>query len=317
MPIEIVNYAGWDRCLRLSNDLVEAVVTTEVGPRILRFGAAGGPNMLHEAGAQQGLRGGSEWHAFGGHRLWHAPEAKPRTYVPDNAPVQFEIEGQRVRLTQPVEAGTGIQKQMELQLDSTQAHLRLVHRLTNRGAWPVELAPWAITIMAPGGVAVVPQEPFAPHPDFQTSSEATAGEPSYLPARSLALWSYTRLSDPRWMFRDRFILLRQDPGMAAPLKFGVSNRQGWCAYARGSELFLKRFGWQEGAVYPDRGCNNEVFTNGEMLEVESLGPMTTLAPGEFVEHAEDWFHVRDISWSTEDEALHTVFQDMPGTVAGR
>jgi len=299
--IDRITYAGWKDCLRLANDRIELVVTSEVGPRILRFGAIGGANLLHEVAEQSGLKGGAAWRSMGGHRLWHAPEAKPRTYSPDNEPVAFDILQDGVRLVQPVEPSTGIQKELEIRFDA--AGFRVKHRLRNLGPWPVELAPWAITIMAPGGVAILPQEPFAPHPDFPAGPAESAAPASYLPARSLALWSYTRLNDPRWLFLDRFLLVRQDPGLAAPLKVGVSNRQGWCGYAVNGELFLKRFPWQEGARYPDEGCNNEVFTNADMLEVESLGPLATLGPQASVEHEESWLHAGGFHPSLEDASL--------------
>ena len=238
MNIEKISYAGWKDCLRLTNGRIEVIVTTEVGPRIIRFGAVGGQNLLHEVPEQRGLKGGAEWRSLGGHRLWHAPEAKPRTYAPDNAPVRYEIQPDRVRLSQEVEPSTGIQKTMEIRLDPGRDGVHVLHRLTNLGPWTVELAPWAITIMAPGGVAIVPQEPFAPHPDFPDAERVAAGPASYLPARSLALWSYTRLNDPRWTFLDGYTLLAQDASLSAPLKFGVSNRQGWCGYGRGGELFV-------------------------------------------------------------------------------
>jgi hypothetical protein len=300
--IEKISYAGWADCLRLSNGRIELVVATEVGPRILRFGAVGGANLLHEVPSHQGLKGGEEWRSLGGHRLWHAPEAKPRTYAPDNEPVACELLPDGVRLQQEVEASTGIQKALEISFLPGRDGMQLNHRLTNRSPWAVELAPWAITIMAPGGTAIVPQEPFAPHPDFPDPGRPAAGPASYLPARVLALWSYTRLDDPRWHFLDRHILVQQDHGLAPPLKFGVSNRQGWCGYAKDGELFLKRFPWQEGARYPDEGCNNEVFTNADMLEVESLGPLTTLQPGESAEHRETWLYAKGCD-SLEERAL--------------
>ncbi len=311
--IEKLPYAGWQDCLRLSNGRIEAIVTTAVGPRILRFGALGGQNLLHEVPGQQGLKGGSEWRALGGHRLWHAPEVKPRTYAPDNDPVRYEILPDRVSLVQEVEPSTGIQKALELRLDPLRDGLHLRHRLTNHNPWPVALAPWAITMMAPGGVAILPQEPFASHPDFPADGAPTGA--SYLPARSLALWSYTRLNDPRWGFLARYLLLHQDPSLPAPLKIGVSNHQGWCGYLRKGELFLKRFPWQADARYPDEGCNNELFTNADMLEVESLGPLMTLRPGETVEHGESWFHFKDIAPSLEDDALEAALSPVLATCA--
>ena len=54
------------------------------------------------------------------------------------------------------------------------------------------------------------------------------------------------------------------------------------------QVFLKRVGFDPAATYPDFGCNIELYTNGDMLEVESVGPLTKLAPQAAVEHIERW-----------------------------
>jgi hypothetical protein len=309
MAIETVPYAGWEHCVRLGNGRIEAVVTTDVGPRIIRFGAVGGANLLNEVAEQRGATGSSDWRVYGGHRLWHAPEASPRTYSPDNEPVPFEVDGGKLRLTQAVEPGTGIRKSLELSLIPGRDSLEVVHRLTNTGLWPVELAPWAITVMAPGGVAIVPQEPFRPHPAFADGSEAKGAEPSFLPVRTLALWGFTQLNDPRWTFLDRFILTRQDPSIAVPLKYGVSNTQGWGAYVNNGEMLLKRTPRLAGR-YPDRDCNTEVWIDPGILELESLGPVTTVAPGASVEHREVWSYFSGVQVPLEGAALEAELKPM-------
>ncbi|MCE5193761.1 MAG: hypothetical protein ABFD13_06455, partial [Candidatus Cryosericum sp.] len=144
--IEQVEFRGWPNCMRLSNGTVDLVVTTDVGPRIVRYGFVNGENMLCEVHDEDGITGGDTWHTFGGHRLWHAPEANPRTYQPDGAPVPFE-KGERSILLKPeVEAATGIQKELGVSLDPTGTGVMVTHRLTNRGLWPVRLAVWAITV---------------------------------------------------------------------------------------------------------------------------------------------------------------------------
>ena len=85
--MEKVEYKGWSNCVRLSNDLVDLIATTDVGPRIIRFGFVGGENEFKEYEDMMGQTGGDEWRTYGGHRLWHAPEVQPRTYFPDNAPI--------------------------------------------------------------------------------------------------------------------------------------------------------------------------------------------------------------------------------------
>jgi len=309
MTIETVPYAGWEHCVRLSNGRIEAVVTTDVGPRVMRFGAVGGANLLNEVADQRGRTGGPDWRVYGGHRLWHAPEVKPRTYCPDNDPVACEVQDGRVRLTQAVEPLTGIRKHLELGLLAGQDSLELVHRLTNLNPWAVELAPWAISVMAGGGVAIVPQEPYAPHPDFTHLPEARGAAPSYLPARSLNLWGFTRLDDPRWSFLDGFILTRQDPAVTVPLKYGVSNSLGWGAYVRGGEMLLKRSPRLPGR-YPDRDSNTEVWIDGSILELETLGPLVTLEPGASVEHRETWSYFSGVSVPLDGAALAAELRPM-------
>ncbi len=103
-----IAYKGWPNCYQVSNGLVELIVTTDVGPRLIRFGFPI-ENELAEFPADLGRMGGSEFRMYGGHRLWHAPESQERTYYPDNSPVTLEPGTDGVRVNQPTEATTGIQ----------------------------------------------------------------------------------------------------------------------------------------------------------------------------------------------------------------
>jgi hypothetical protein len=51
------------------------------------------------------------------------------------------------------------------------------------------------------------------------------------------------------------------------------------------------------------GCTFETFTNADFLELETLGPLTTLAPGQSVSHTERWTAHRGLTlnaWSDEE-----------------
>jgi hypothetical protein len=281
MQSESVQYGGWPNCQRISNGTIEIIATTDVGPRIIRFGFVGEENEFREVPEHAGLTGGNEWRSYGGHRLWHAPENKPRSYQPDNEPIEFEMLPDGLRLTQPVETRTGIQKEMEIKFLAEQ-HLRVIHRLENTGLFGLEFAPWALSVMAARGVAVLPLPERGCHPQ------------DLLPSSSITLWSYTDLSDPRWTFGRQFVMLRQDASCQSPQKIGGEVSAGWCAYARQGHLFIKRFQFQAGAQYPDRNCNVEIFTNSKMLELETLGPIENVKPGETVTYVEDWHLLRNV-----------------------
>ena len=67
-----------------------------------------------------------------------------------------------------------------------------------------------------------------------------------------------------------------------------------CSHSYRTKLFIKSFTFRPGAEYPDRGCSFETYTDAQILELESLGPLTTLQPGASVEHVEHWHLVRDV-----------------------
>lgn len=86
MRMERIAHGGCSNCARLGNGQIELVATTDVRPRVIRFGFVGGPKLFEEWPDQIGTTSGNEWRIYGGHRLWHAPKTKPRTYAPDNTP---------------------------------------------------------------------------------------------------------------------------------------------------------------------------------------------------------------------------------------
>ncbi len=296
VSVETVPYRGWEHNLRLSNGDAELLITLDVGPRVLVYRLAGGKNVFKEFEDQIGKSGEKGWVARGGHRLWTAPEDLTRTYAPDNGPVKYEQLPVKeagvtsVRLTPAPDAAYGVQREMDVSLTAKGSRVEVVHRITNVGDKPADLAPWALTMMAPGGVEVLPLPPKKPHPGPPENAKSPA---DYAPQIHMALWPYFDFTDPRWHFGSRFITLRQD-SQRGPTKIGFNNALGWAGYWNGGTLFVKRYTYQEGQPYADGGCNCETFTNQEFLEMESMGPLVRLAPGAKVEHTEHWELHKDV-----------------------
>lgn len=302
LTVERVEYKGWKNNLRLDNGKVELIVTLDVGPRIISYRLKNGRNVLKEYDDQLGKAGESEWMIRGGHRLWASPEDPNRTYTLDNEPVQAETLGDgHIRVWGPVDSA-GFQKELEIRLDTEGSGVTVTHRLRNAGKEPTEVAPWALTVMAPGGVEFIPLPEKEPHPEDAT--KATAEE--FAPRGSLILWSYFDFADDRWTFGHKYITLRQkDRG---PTKLGLSHRKGWAAYLNDGTLFVKRFPYHDGQTYPDRGASYETFTNSDMLEMETLGPLVRLAPGEATEHVETWLLVDGLGSIDSEEQIDQVIR---------
>lgn len=272
--IEKIDYEGFPNCYRIFNNLINLVVTTDVGPRIARFGFVGQRNEFVAVVMPWGVAG---------HRLWHAPEARIRTYIPDKDPVAIEKHDNFIRLTQPTEIATGIQKEIDLPISPDENHVAVIHRLYNRGLWPVELAPWGSSVMASGGKAILPLPPRRPK-----------SEQNLLPTTSLAIWEYSDLSDPRLIIGSRYIVLRQDNNSSGSLKIGVMGTEGWTAYYNQGHLFVVTFSYKKGALYPDLGSSIEANSGKAGLELETLAPLSLLQPGGSVEYIENWFLFREV-----------------------
>ena len=161
--LERINYRGWQNSYRIFNPTVELVVLADVGPRIISYGFQNGENVLHEVPEHAGITGGREFRLYGGHRLWRWPELAS-TYFPDNFPVAVSEDGNSVRFTAPLEneaPGNGLQKQLRIQLEDRGLRVMVEHCITNRNDHAIELAPWAPTMMKPGGRAILPLPPRA------------------------------------------------------------------------------------------------------------------------------------------------------------
>lgn len=287
--ITTIPYSGWSRCLRMTNGTIDLIATTEVGPRIIRFGFNDGPNEFVEYPDQMGKTGGDAYRSYGGHRLWVAPETNGWTNHADNGSVTVLEQDGSIVLTAGVEAGTRLQKGMRVAFLPAQTGVRVEHVVTNCGERPTHLAPWALSVMAEGGTAIIPHEPYLPHAQ------------KVLPARPMAVWHYTDMTDSRWTWGRRLVFLRQEAGTTTPQKIGALISSGWAAYRNGDRVFVKRFPFDPEAFYPDFGVNAEVFTNARMLEVESLGALVTLEPGHAVSHVEHWYLFRNVVPAANEE----------------
>ncbi len=277
VTIEKVAYAGWPNCYRMTNGDVELIVTSDVGPRVIRYGFIGGQNLFAEFTAQLGHSGEAEWQARGGHRIWVGPEAVPMSYALDNVPVQVVVGTDTLELTEPVEKETGFQKTMRIRLAASGSGVEVSQSIRNTNDSARKIASWALTMMAPGGTAVTGFPPRGTHPKMLG------------PTNPLVMWGYTNFSDPRWKLTEKYVILRQDPKATVPVKVGLWNKDTWEAYLLGSDLFVKSTTALAGPeAYPDMGCSLETFTNGAFLEMETLGPLESVAPGQSIGHTEHW-----------------------------
>ena len=281
-----VDFLGIE-CIQIANDHISILATISVGPRILSLQTHAGENIFAELpDATLECPGAGLFHFYGGHRLWHAPEDPQVTYLPDDTAVRATAIGNGIRLTQEKESKTSLQKELEIRLLDDLPAVEVRHILTNRGDRECTLAPWAITQLKPGGVAILPQ-----FTDFIDNNPT-------LPNRSVVLWPYTDINgeDITWGNETILVHAHMKDGR---LKIGFPNPVGWMAYWNKGSLFVKRTAFIQGGEYFDRGSSSECYCDPRFLELETLAPVSKLQPGGCIEHIEGWELYENITWTDD------------------
>jgi hypothetical protein len=262
-------------CLALDAGGPRVAVTTDVGPRVLSVTLPDGTGeglLASLPGLTIDTPGQPPFRMHGGHRLWAAPEVPATTYLPDDQPPAVTRESESVSFSEL--QVTGLRK--TLRVAPAADSVAVDHILTNEGTAPIRVAPWAITMLTPGGEAWLPR----------WLGPLDAG--GFQANGSLVLWPYTRLTDARLVVGDPVIRVLAIAGSEGRVKIGLQGRPGWAAYRRGDAVLVKRATWLDGEAYPDMDASVQCYSSGDFIEVETLGPLVTLAPGQSTIHRETW-----------------------------
>lgn len=261
----------------VENDVLRLEFLLDAGPRIVRFHLHERPENVFSETPQLSwpTKDGSRFEMIGGHRLWVAPEAAAEEQVPDNKPVDVSRRADGVELRGNTLSREGFRPHIAVTLDASGTGVQVRHTLTNESDRTHVVAAWAITALAVGGTVTLPQ-----------ATEPVDGQ-EQRPNRRLVLWPYSSLKDPRLDLGDEAIRIHAKPAEGW-LKLGYFSRSGAMSYDRGGVRFTKRFAVDDAAVHADQGCNAESFVCDEFVELESLGPLCSVAPGEAIEHDEAW-----------------------------
>jgi hypothetical protein len=255
MNSERVRWKDWE-AVRCVAGACEMVVGISAGPRILSLRRGTGPNLLYHDTTD--FRVG-DWRLYGGHRFTVAPEGE-ETYEPDNAPCLVETRGQELRVAAPP-GKNGTRRMLVIRGATNGAGFDLRHVLENHGERSWRGALWGITCVPHAGSVVAP----LPHPRLR-----------FWPGAEREPWQLA-------------------PGHIALTPNGVRSKAGWHSDA----------GWlaslQDDATFVihcpdapphdecvDEGCNLEVFSCADYVELETLSGMLTLAPGGRATHRQHW-----------------------------
>jgi hypothetical protein len=296
MTMKTIAFNNLD-CVELANGAISLLVTQSVGPRVISLSLKDGENLLAQLPDTTIETPGREpFRFYGGHRLWVAPEWPESTYLPDDDPVEITPISGGISILQRTEPSTGIQKQLQITLPGEGAVISLVHTLTNLGTKTVECAPWAITQLRTGGVAILPQF-------------VGLAENQFLPNRQLALWPYSDVRSQHVTWGNQFIFIQAELRSGA-FKVGFPNPRGWLAYWWQGTLFVKKAIFERQAKYLDFDSSSECYCDHRFIELETLGGVSTLSPGESVSHTEIWEIHRDVDFNLSEVSASQIVTEL-------
>ena len=281
---EIESFKEYGRCVSISNGVIEALVTVDLGPRIISFGYVGGINFMssdrsaytpkQEKAYTDFFGEGRCWENFGGHRIWLSPESDPETYLPDDRKVDYTVTESGALFTPLPDTEVGIVKTMELKMDPDDANMQVIMKVTNIADKPQEFAIWALSVCDKDGTLIVPMN---------------TNDTGLLSNRIISVWPYTDMSNDRIYWGNKYVTVRQDVNAEKPIKLGFDLNCGTAYYVLGDDILCKKYDTNHpNGKYPDGGCSFETYTNDVMLEFETLGELKTVNTGETSEHIELW-----------------------------
>lgn len=298
----VESYKKYGKCLSISNGIIEAYVTVDLGPRIIKFGYVNGANFMNDnrdlfprkplEKTYTDLFGeGRAWENLGGHRIWVSPESYPETYLPDDKAVDYEITATGVILKPEADTPVGIKKTMELKMDADDANMQVIMNVTNVSESDKEFAIWALSVCSQDGTLVIP---------------VNTNDTVLLPNRKYVIWPYTDMRDDRLYWGKKYVTIRQDKEIDPPAKLGFDLNCGTAYYVLGDDILYKKYDTNHpDGVYPDGGCSFETYVCGAMIEFETLGELKVVAPGATSEHIENWSLVKkpcDVDFK-DDESI--------------
>lgn len=252
---------------------IQIGIALDYGIRVRHLSIKGMDNLYYEQPADfsDGFGSADTWKLRGGHRLWLTPECDD-SYYPDDAPVSYTLKEDGVLIVQDVEPPLGIQKTLEITFrpDGT---VYLLHHFYNRNDHPIRGASWGVNSLDASGEI-----------EFRY---AGGKKGDFYPGTVLALWGQTSLADPRLTFYPDRIHAKYMP-ISDYFKLGVYCPDGVATLESKGQRLTMGFGVPDIRTLPDQGCNFELYMHKMFLEMESLGSVTEIGPGESASHWESW-----------------------------
>lgn len=263
------SYRGWADCCRLSNPMVQVVVTPAAGARVIVF-AYQGQNVLFVDEQANGLTLADEanWMPWDG--------AAPDTIAPGGGGSELAhiwLGGYRVLEHSPLylkccsrdNQAAGLRMEKEFILDPQRPLLTLRRTITNLRQAPARWSFWERTLV-PGGSSLA-VAPLNPGSHYQPSGWAWHKDGQYQPGPATQINPQVQAG----------MLLLRPEGSGSGI--GLDASQGWTAAIVKGIFFGITFPLWSEREYPwGQRINNIFYFANNRIELEPLSPYFEIAP---------------------------------------
>lgn len=273
------NYHGWPAVI-LSNEKVEAVVVPSIG-RVMQFRFVGeeeGPFWENRAlDGKEPQPESKDWINFGGDKSWPAPQADwpkvtgrgwppPRAF--DAMPVKVEKLAEELVLTTAIDPHYGIRTERRISLEPGKAVMRIVTHYEQVSGEPMKVGVWIITQLKDPELVLMA-----------------------LPEKSIFPLGYNKQSDtlPEGLKREGNVVSCKRSRTASTKIGSDAEVLEWRDKQWKVTIHSARIA---GAEYPDQNSSAEIYTNPDPLqyvELEMLGPLKVLKPGDRLSQTNSYF----------------------------
>lgn len=230
----------------LAWDDVRLEIDAATGGRVTAL-RLGGRNLLSEPSADAGNYGST---------FWPSPQTAwgwPPVAEIDHGPYRADIDGAAVILRSATSPALGVSVEKRIAADAGRGAVLFDFAIHNRNEAPVQLAPWQITRVPPGGLSLFP-----------------TGTGSFPPS-NLAVREALGVT---WYAFDAAAVTDHQ-------KLFADGREGWLAHVHEDTLLVKTFAIVPRAAQAPGEAQIELYATPAhtYVEVEAQGAYETIAPG--------------------------------------
>lgn len=307
---KIKNYnswgADWDSIYVVKNDLVTVAVLPKVGGRVMQYDLGTHPSMyIHEESKGKVPTDGNT--IIGGFRTLPSPQSdftwpsppkldwNPYTCTvisnsTDSIVLYLESQVENNEKNEDkYKTHKGLQFKRLLTFYKASSRVKVELTMLNKGSSTMKHGIWDITQSTCMNKGAIDKENIRVY--FQRNPSSTLGN-----GKGYVRYESEGSDQTQWKADAAPGGIMGVHYMAKTGKIGADCKAGWICFVDQLDgyAYVKTFNYETAKEYPDSGASVQVYTYTDygMLEVEVLGPLTTLNAGDSVKMVENWYATR-------------------------